>query len=67
VSDLTLSQQPGGLLIQATLRTDHYVETKAIHSVDYDLRVKYGPDTKLQIDQILVTHGGVAAVKTARV
>ncbi len=66
VSDLSFSREPGGLLIQATLRTGHYIETKTIHSVEEILRRQYGPDTKLSIDQILVTHGGVAAVKTAR-
>ncbi len=66
VSDLSFSRQPDGLLIQATLRTAHYIETKAIHSVEDDLRGQYGPDTKLLIDQILVTHGGVAEVQTPR-
>jgi hypothetical protein len=66
VSDLSFSRQPGGLVIQATLRTGHYIETKAIHSVEDNLRGQYGPDTKLLIDQILVTHGGVAGVQTPR-
>ena len=66
VSDLNFSRQPAGLLIQATLRTGRYIETNAIHSVEENLRGQYGPDTKLLIDQILVTHGGVAAVQTAR-
>ena len=66
VSDLSFSREPGGLLIQATLGTGHYIETKAIHSVEDKLRGQYGPDTKLLIDQILVTHGGVAGVQTPR-
>ncbi len=66
VSDLSFSRQPRGLLIQATLRTGHYIETKSIQAAEENLRPQYGPDTKLLIDQILVTHGGVAAVQTAR-
>jgi uncharacterized hydrophobic protein (TIGR00271 family) len=66
VSNLSFLRESNGLRIQATLRTDHYIETKAVHSVENNLRGQYGPDTRLSIDQILVTHGGVAAVQTAR-
>jgi uncharacterized hydrophobic protein (TIGR00271 family) len=66
VFDLNFSRQANGLLIQATLRTDHYIETKAIHSVEEGLRAQYGPDSRLLIDQILVTRGGVSGVRTAR-
>jgi uncharacterized hydrophobic protein (TIGR00271 family) len=66
VSDLSFSQLRNGLLIQATLRTIQYVETDAIHSVEDALRKRFGPDTKLQIDQILVTQGGVTAAQIAQ-
>ena len=66
VSDLSFSRVPNGLSIQATLRTGHYIETQAIRSVEDNLRGQFGPDTKLLIDQILVTHGGVATVQTTR-
>ena len=61
VSDLSFTRAPNGLLIQATLRTGRYIETTAIDSVEDNLRRKFGPDSKLQIDQILVTHGGIPA------
>ena len=63
VSDLSFSRQPRGLLIQATLRTGHYIETQSIQAAEENLRPQYGPDTKLLIDQILVTHGGVPQCK----
>ena len=66
VSDLTFSRMHNGLQIDATLQTTRYVETKTIDSVEDDLRQKFGPDTKLLVDQVLVTHGGVPAVQAAR-
>jgi uncharacterized hydrophobic protein (TIGR00271 family) len=65
ISDLNFSSMRNGLLIQATLRTTRYVETDEIHTVENTLRKLFGPDTKLQIDQILVTEGGVASAQTA--
>ena len=61
VADLSFTRAPNGLLIQATLRTGRYIETTAIGSVEDNLRRKFGPESKLQIDQILVTHGGIPA------
>ena len=66
VSDLGFSQQHDGLLIQATLRTVQYVQADAIQSVEDAFRKKYGPDTKLQIEQILVTQGGVMPPQAVR-
>ncbi|MFZ0737275.1 MAG: TIGR00341 family protein [Candidatus Acidiferrales bacterium] len=65
VSDLSFSKLSDGLSIQATLRTTRYVETGAIHSVEDTLRKRFGPDTKLLIDQILVTQGGVTPPEAA--
>lgn len=61
VSDLNFSPLQDGLLIQATLRTTHYVETSSILSAEEALRKKFGSGTRLMIDQILVTQGGVSA------
>jgi uncharacterized hydrophobic protein (TIGR00271 family) len=66
VSDLNFSRLSHGLMIRATLRTAEYVETGAIQSVESTLQQKFGPDTKLQIDQILVTQGGVSISQAAR-
>ena len=61
VSDLNFSPLQDGLLIQATLRTTHYVETSSILSAEDALRKRFGSGTRLLIDQILVTQGGVSA------
>ena len=66
VSDLNYSQLNNGLQIQTTLRTTKYIETGAIRSVEDAFRSKFGPETKLLIDQILVTQGGVTAAKATR-
>ena len=66
VSDLSFSRLGNGLLIHATLRTTRYVEDDALHSVEKTLRKKFGLGTKLLIDQILVTQGGVAAAEANR-
>jgi uncharacterized hydrophobic protein (TIGR00271 family) len=66
VSDLTFSRLRDGLLIQATLRTSHYVETDAILSVEDVLRKRFGSGTDLRIEQILVAQGGVTATPPVR-
>ena len=66
VSELSFSRLRNGLLIQATLRTTRYVETGALHALEDTLRKKFGPDTKLLIDQILVTQGGVTAAQASQ-
>ena len=60
ISDLGLSRLSNGLVIQATIRTTHYLETGAIQEVENSLRQKFGPGTNLLVEQILVTQGGVA-------
>jgi hypothetical protein len=66
VSNVSFSQIQDGLLIQATLQTPRYYETDAIQSVQNTLRKKYGQGTKLLVDQILVTQGGLPAAPAAR-
>ena len=61
ISHLNFSHVQNGLLIQATLETTQYVDPKAIESVQTDLKHRFGSDTKLRINQILVTQGGVTA------
>jgi uncharacterized hydrophobic protein (TIGR00271 family) len=66
VSSLSFSNLKDGLLIEATLQTTHYLETDAIQSVENNLRARYGDKTKLVVNQILVTQGGVAPQAPAR-
>ncbi|MGB8493237.1 MAG: TIGR00341 family protein [Candidatus Acidiferrum sp.] len=66
VSDLSFSRLRNGLLIQATLRTTRYVESGALHALEDTLRKKFGAETKLLIDQILVTQGGVTVAQASQ-
>ncbi len=66
VADLSFAPAQDGLLVRATLRTTRYIETKAIESAEEVLRRKFGSGTKLLIDQILVTQGGVTAAQAAQ-
>ncbi len=63
VSDVDFHRVPKGLLIDATLQTTHYLNNHDIDSAEKRLQRRFGPATKLQIDQILVTHGGVEATQ----
>ena len=60
ISHLDFSHVKNGLLIHATLETTQYVGPKSIESVQTDLKRRFGSDTKLRINQILVTQGGVS-------
>lgn len=60
INHLSFSRVPQGLLIHATLETTHYVGTKTMEEVQNGLKKKFGPDTRLRINQILVTEGGVS-------
>jgi uncharacterized hydrophobic protein (TIGR00271 family) len=59
VSDLSFSQDKDGLRVQTTLRTASYIDSERIEAAAAALRSKYGPGTKLQVEQILVEQGGV--------
>lgn len=59
ISHLEFSHLRSGLLIQATIETTKYVGANAIQAVEADLRQRFGSGTKLRINQILVTQGGV--------
>jgi uncharacterized hydrophobic protein (TIGR00271 family) len=66
VADLSFSQVQDGLLIQATLQTPLYLEANVIQSTEETLRKRYGQGTKLMVNQILVTRGGVTPVAIPR-
>lgn len=61
VSSLTFHRISKGLSIDATLQTTRYLNTRDIDVARQRLQKRFGPQTNLQIDQILVTHGGVEA------
>ena len=61
ISHLDFTHARDGLLIRATLETSQYVGSKAIEDVQSDLKHRFGPGTRLRINQILVTQGGVTS------
>ncbi len=66
VADLNFSKDGGRLLIHATLRTTRYFETHQIDAAQESLRKRFGSDTKLEVDQILVAEGGISPEQAAR-
>ena len=66
VADLTFSKESGRLLIHATLRTKRYFETHQIDAAQESLRKRFGSDTRLEVDQILVAEGGISPEQAAR-
>jgi len=67
VTDMSFSQGAQGLQVRATVRTTRYYETSEINTAEESLRKRFGPHTKLTIDQILVTQGGLTREQAARV
>ena len=66
ISDLNFSRRDGRLNIHAIVRTTEYFEDTAITAAELSLRKDFGDDTRLEIEQILVTQGGVTAQQVAR-
>ena len=66
VSDFTLAQAGRELTVHATLRTTRYFETPQIDAAEESLRKRFGAEAKLEVDQILVTQGGVSPERAAR-
>jgi uncharacterized hydrophobic protein (TIGR00271 family) len=67
VTDLNYSRRGKELLVRATLRTTEYFDAKDIQAAEESLRRSFGPDTKLEIDQILVTQGGLTREQVERI
>lgn len=65
VSDLAFTQTAAGLIVHATLRTTRYFEIQQIDAAQKSLQRTFGPDTKLDVDQILVTQGGIKPKQAA--
>ena len=66
VFDFTFAQAGRELTVHATLRTTRYFETPQIDATEESLRKQFGAEAKLEVDQILVTQGGIRPEKAAR-
>jgi len=67
VSDLVLLRSDDQLHVHATLRTTRYYETTEVQAAQDSLRERFGPSARLDVDQILVAHGGLTPQQRARV
>jgi hypothetical protein len=65
VSDLSLTRAGLEIGVHATLRTTKYFETGQIDAAEESLRRRLGPQAKLDVDQILVTQGGIKPEQAA--
>ncbi len=66
LTDMSFVRRDGVLNIHATVRTTEYFEDKAIAAVQEDIRREFGSSARLEIDQLLVTQGGLSAQQVAR-
>ena len=66
VTDIALSQRDGLLRVRATVRTTEYFEDKTIARVEESMKDMFGPETRLEIEQMLVAHGGLTREQVAR-
>jgi uncharacterized hydrophobic protein (TIGR00271 family) len=66
VTDVGFSRRDGTLNVRATIRTTEYFEDKAIAAVQEELRRQFGSAARLEVDQLLVTQGGLSPQQAAR-
>jgi uncharacterized hydrophobic protein (TIGR00271 family) len=66
LTDMSFARRDGALNVRATIRTTEYFEDRAIAAVEGDLRREFGSSARLEIDQLLVTQGGLSAQQVAR-
>jgi hypothetical protein len=66
VIDLAVAPSGESLAVRATVRTTEYFEDKAITAAREALRSQFGSEARLEIDQLLVTQGGLPAQQAAR-
>ena len=59
VSDLSSAQTGQALTVHATLRTTRYFESQQIEAAEKSFQRQFGRNAKLEVDQILVTQGGI--------
>jgi hypothetical protein len=67
VADLAYAQVGKGFLVNVTVRTTEYFGTPHIEAVQDELRKRFGPNTQLVVDQVLVAQGGLTAEQMARI
>ncbi len=65
VRDLAIVGRDGRLRVRATLRTTRYFDGRKIEAAQQSVQDRYGPDARLDIDQILVAHGPRGAEEVA--
>ena len=65
VRDLAIVERDGRLRVRATLRTTRYFDGRKIEAAQQSVQDRYGPDSRLDIDQILVAHGPRGAEEVA--
>lgn len=66
VTTLNFSRQRQGLRVKATIHTTEYFDDKAIQTAEKAMQESLGSDTRLEIEQIMVTHGGLTQQQVAR-
>lgn len=67
VTDLNFTRNNHNLLVRATLRTTEYLDDEHVQAAEKSLRKTVGEDARLEIDQILVTQGGLTPQAAARI
>jgi hypothetical protein len=66
LTDMSFVRRDDTLDIHATIRTTEYFEDQAVAAVERDLRREFGSRARLEVDQLLVTQGGLSAQQVAR-
>ncbi len=67
VSDVNFARGRQNLVVRATLRTTEYFDDAQIRAAEDSLRERVAADAHLEIDQILVTQGGLTPEAAARI
>ena len=67
ITDISYLEAGKSLQVNLTLRTTQYFETPQIDAVQKALQKRFGPNTQLLVDQVLVTQGGLSAEQMARI
>jgi uncharacterized hydrophobic protein (TIGR00271 family) len=67
VTDVNFSHTSQSLVVRATLRTTEYFDDAHIQAAEDSLHKNVAPNAQLEIDQILVTQGGLTPQAAARI
>lgn len=67
VRDLNLTRHGESLQVRATVRTTEYFDSKDIEAAEKALRASFGPGSKLEVEQILVTQARLSEQQAARI